>query len=191
MRGRKGLSLIEVIFVMGLTGLFFVLVGRLVVTIIPAQQQMRDEVHRLRQSTTLVARMARELRTSPKVYNPNGNWSTHTPNLGASGQLQFLKNRAPGDPTQGHVVCYWYVATERTVRRVAYQGLNFEYILGPFILLPQEANVDGRVLAEDVESFTLHRYIKNHAEMVRIEIKVEGVPEPVTATARLLPTPGL
>ncbi len=191
MRGARGLSLVEVIFVMGLTGLFFILVGRLVVTIVPAQQQMRGEVQRLRQTTTLAARMGRELRTSPLMYWPNGNWTTHSPDLGANGPLMFMKNRRPGDPMQGHVVSYWYVPTEMKVYRLAYRKINFVFgDLSTYLPLPSEDPV-GRALAEEVESFTLSRYIENNAEMVRIELKVEGVPDPVTNTARLLPAPGL
>ncbi len=178
---------------MCLTGMFFLVVTRLFVTIVPMQDQVREEVLQLRDASTVLARLGRELRTSGVVYQPSGNWTTFYPEISTGdGEIMFVINGPPDGPSTGTPTAYWFHETEGTIRRISYQLGGFTFgVPASYLPSADEPDPNGQVLARDVEDFRLTRVLDNGTTFIRFELKVRTVEKPLTAQVRLLPTPGL
>lgn len=195
MRSRfisKGFTLIEVLFVTALFSLVVLLTFQALNSAMPAQRKLRTQVERLRDGATTLSKLQRELRTTALIHWPTGAWVDYTPNLApGNGPLMFVKNAAPAGWSSGDVVAYWHDPERKIISRAAYVGSGFVFgEISTYIPLPDES-LTGRILAREVESFTLRQEHSGEAGFLAVEIVVEGVREPLTARVRRLPSPGL
>ncbi len=189
---HRGFTLTEVVFVSAIFSLVVLLTFQALNTAMPVQRKLQGQVERLRDGATTMSKMQRELRTSAFLHWPSGAWVSYTPDLAPqNGPLMFVKNAAPAGWSSGDVVAYWHDPSRKIISRTAYEGSGFVFgDIGSYIPLPNES-LNGRVLARDVESFTLRQEQSGEANFLAIEISVEGVREPLTARVRRLPSPGL
>lgn len=190
--GQSAFTLLEAMFVGGLFSLILLLVFQSVSVTLPAQRRVQAQVERVRDATTTLTRLSREMRTSALYHWPRGQWSDYSPDLSsANGPLLFVKNGAPLGIGSGSVVAYWHDPTRKAILRTAYEASGFRFG-DPLSYSPLPGEIPGgRVLARNIAEVRLHKLSEHGASFAVLEFHVEGVAEPVSARVRMLPAPGL
>lgn len=161
------LTLLEVLFVTSLLGLFMYMVVRALMMGYRAHILTIEKTARYRDATVAVARMVRELSTANTVYTPDfgGSWTTNNPD----NRLHLARNDATSAlaaPPNGTEVEYVYDAPSKELR-----------FTDPSRTPPY------RVVAREVDGFTVEA---KSLRIYDISIALKDNEIPITVTAQVI-----
>jgi prepilin-type N-terminal cleavage/methylation domain-containing protein len=201
-RGRRGLTLIEILVASALFGLFTGMVAGALIMAHRSQDASVSKLDAVRRATLALDLLVRDVEAAQYVSDVTMNGATPPAKAGSPAQgtvpvglneLQITRYRQYPTSTyltslQRLVAGYWYdqgdplVEGDGMIRRVLYDSYS-----SPLAPLAGE-HADGRVLVRDVRDFRVSSYALGGLTMLESEIWLGTLGNPVRATVALVPT---